>query len=172
MGASGWSYFVPFKQDVRKAFQDLKTKVFRDKDYYDPYARYDDSLTFEDFLPKGIELTEDLKRIFRIEYENLLKAKKIVPRTIEELIRKNGETGTHSILDISEISETEDYNRSGKIRDSDLLDIFSTLKPSKDLIISKGSDLQTYRGRWLCTYVIAFQKDLPSEIYFTGFSGD
>lgn len=172
MGASGWSYFVPYRSDVKKAFVDLKESIFRSKDYYDPYARYNDDFSFEEFLPKGINLTEDLKRIFRIEFENVLKAKKTVAATIEELLLKNGESGTHSILDIREISDSDDRNKSGRISDTDLQSIFSTLTPSKKQVEDNQMDIQTYRGRWMCTYVIVYENDKPTELFFTGYSGD
>jgi len=172
MGASGWAYFVPYKSSVKDAFQELKKSTFRSKDYYDPYARYSDDLSFEEFLPTGIELTEDLKRIFRLEYESVLKAQKVVPTTIDELLRKNGESGTHSILDIREISDTDDRNHSGRMSDTDLQSMFSTLTPSREQVEEKQMDIQTYRGRWMCTYVIIFKDAEPSELFFTGYSGD
>jgi hypothetical protein len=34
MGASGWSYKVPFQSDINKALQELRQKVFEAGDYY------------------------------------------------------------------------------------------------------------------------------------------
>jgi hypothetical protein len=36
MGASGWSYFVPYQPDINKALQELRQKVFQEGDYFKP----------------------------------------------------------------------------------------------------------------------------------------
>ncbi|MEU3184821.1 hypothetical protein ABZ707_11535 [Streptomyces sp. NPDC006923] len=34
MGASGWEYYTPYREDLGAAFADLRRKVFEERDYY------------------------------------------------------------------------------------------------------------------------------------------
>lgn len=90
----------------------------------------------------------------------------------DELLRNSEENGTHSIIDISSISETDDLFKNGTINNEELIKIFGTDKPTREMIEANEFVLQTYRGRWACTYVICYKDGNPSEIYFTGYSGD
>jgi hypothetical protein len=36
MGASGWSYFVPYQSDIEQALQELRQAVFERGAYYKP----------------------------------------------------------------------------------------------------------------------------------------
>ena len=57
MGASGWSYFVPYQADFFIVLQALLDAVFQRSDYYqrDPYWKH---MTFEDSLPPGMDEEE------------------------------------------------------------------------------------------------------------------
>jgi hypothetical protein len=90
----------------------------------------------------------------------------------DELLRNSEENGTHSIIDITGISETDDLYQNGTIKREDLINIFGTDKPTREMIVAKEFVLQTYRGRWACTYVVCYKDENPTEIYFTGYSGD
>lgn len=156
MGASGWSYFVPYEEDVKSAFDKLQQRVFEEGDYYDPY-QIDDS-TFEGKFGShlsGMSETQIKQLRESFEYHKVLSVEKskVVVNSIEDLKVKNGNTGTHSILDIDQIAETDNFYRCGKVSDLHLQELFSTLKPTEEMVIAKSPELQTYRGRWLCTYV-------------------
>lgn len=90
----------------------------------------------------------------------------------DELLRKSEENGTHSIIDITSITETDDLNQNGTIKKEDLMKILGTDKPTREMIEGKEFEFQSYRGRWACTYLICYNDGIPSEIYFTGYSGD
>src|ERR1041385_3314556 len=66
MGASGWSYFVPFDTNFEAALTRLHQDVFRSGKYSAPGKKK--------------------------------------PKTIDELRKRTGEDGTHSILDITRIA--------------------------------------------------------------------
>lgn len=166
MGASGWNYFVPYQADINTALQDLRQTNFSNGEYYKPHQRLLES------IPKLIEQHPNLKEHFESNLEEIEQKSKLPENTIEQLMQKNAESGTHSIIDIITISETTDLNQSGKIRDEDLMKLFDTVQPSKSQVESKADRLQTFRGRWLCTYVIFYNNQEPSEIFFTGYSGD
>ena len=140
MGASGWTYFVPYQPDIRKAFADLRQQVFESGEYYRfPHIRQ----------PK--------------------------PATIEELFEQNQEAGTHTIIDIMDIADSPDvegFLLAIPLSESQLLEFFGTKKPTRAMIEQKEDTLMDLRERWMATYVIVYQDDQPTEIYFTGFSGD
>jgi len=166
MGASGWNYFVQYQADVNIALQDLRQAIFSKGEYYKPHQSLLES------IPKLIEQHPNLKEHFESNLEETKSKSKLPEDTIEQLLQKNGESGTHSIIDIFTISDTIDLNQSGKVSDEDLIEVFDTLKPSKSQVESKADHLQTYRGRWLCTYVIVYDDQGPCELFFTGYSGD
>ncbi len=160
MGASGWSYFVPYRADVREALQELRTKVFHAGEYYKPaewYRLLHDRRVIDDF-----QLRELLKKL----------DPEPKPSTMEELIELRMEEGTHSIIDITEVSETGGENTISALTPSEYANILGTEKPEHLLVAQKASELQTLRGRWQGVYVVIYKDGLPEEIFFTGYSGD
>lgn len=149
MGASGWSYFVPYESNVKTALAKLQAKVFEAGDYYDPCERKpaDDQTFTEWIVANNIKIPKEkvalLKKAFESGKKNAKEKRKIKVTTIEELREKNGDTGTHSILDIREIEETDVPYKSGKVSDKHLLEIFTTLKPTREMILANEGDLQT-----------------------------
>src|SRR5579859_6346410 len=41
MGASGWSYFIPYQEDIAQALQDLRQKIFEEGDYQKLWLYYE-----------------------------------------------------------------------------------------------------------------------------------
>jgi len=72
MGASAWSYFVPYQDDVQRAFQQLCQHVFASGNSLKPWE----------------------------ESSTTNMSSHRVPSSIEELLTLAGTTGTHSILDL------------------------------------------------------------------------
>jgi hypothetical protein len=100
MGASGWEYFVPYQADIQQALQALREDVFRRGEYYQrpPYWR---GITFEEYLPPDSDLDEAELATYRREFDRLQQLQE--PTTIEALRAWNGESGTHSILDVDTV---------------------------------------------------------------------
>jgi hypothetical protein len=73
MGASAWSYFVPYQDNVQQAFQQLQQQVFTNGNYLKPW---------------------DEPSATPVPFHG-------VPSSIEELLTLAGTAGTHSILDLS-----------------------------------------------------------------------
>jgi hypothetical protein len=71
MGASAWSYFVPYQDHVQQAFQQLQHQIFAGGHYFKAWEESSAS-----HIPSPA-----------------------IPNTIEELVTLAGTTGTHSILD-------------------------------------------------------------------------
>ena len=117
-------------------------------------------------------IAEDEKTQMTESMKSLEELNDMPINSISDVLKKNGESGTHSIIDILEIDETDDLHQSGKISEASLLEMFSTLKPTKQQVQSKEMELESYRGRWLCTFLIVYLDDKPHEYFFTGYSGD
>lgn len=165
-GASAWSYFVPYEKNINNALKKLKDKVFKERDYWGP------GMYVCEIFDGIMNLTG--KDSFEVRWYELSKeiSKRGSPQTIEELLQLVGDEGTSCILDIDQVYETTNLNKSGTISNDELLRIFNTTKPTHQMVVELEEELYTYRYRGLCTYIIVYEKDKPKEIYFTGYSGD
>jgi hypothetical protein len=165
MGASGWAYFVPYQVDINQALQNLRGSVFHSGEYF----------TEANFLAMVIEKTQDrmppetlrrfLDRLARLK-------KKARPSTIQELMRVNGENGTHSIIDIEGISEISEFGKVAPLSSQQLMQLFGTEKPTREMVEMKIGEIQDLFTRWEGGFFTVFQNGLPSEICFVGVSGD
>jgi hypothetical protein len=175
MGASSWNYFVPYQSDISKALKELREEVFQRGEYYQrpPYWK---EMTFEDFLPPIPDLTKEEKEEYLIDFQKLQALPE--PISIETLIEWNAEDGTHSIIDITEISPTPSFGTAAPLSDEELTGFFGTEKPSREMIERKKEKLDIYLqqelGRYQgeATYIIVYKDSEPYEIYFIGYSGD
>jgi hypothetical protein len=174
MGASGWSYFVPYDRDVNAALQTLRWDIFRAGKYYKlPPAGA--APAFEDFVPPDPQIWDDPSELasWRAMYdEELKRSSRPAPDSPDALVKHNGEEGTHSIIDIARVNESTAAAGSGPLSASQLVELFGTERPTRSMVSAKESELQTARGRWLCTYVVVYDGETPSELFFTGYSGD
>jgi hypothetical protein len=87
LGASGWSYYVPYQPNLQAALQELRQRLFQTGDYWWAVP-YEFGKTAADF-PNRPQTEEEL--------------------WAEEIVQ---ESGTHSILDMSNVvtdNETPDY---------------------------------------------------------------
>ena len=172
MGASAWNYFTAYKNDIEEALRELKEEVFRKKQYYVP-DHSNLPATFEEWVMEhNLKIPDHKIETWKKDFYGMKERSSIVPTTIEELIKLNMDSGTHSILDISEISDSTDANRSGTISRSDLIRLFNTEMPDHDMIQSMSEELLEFRGRGFCTYLVVYKNGLPDEYFFTGYSGD
>lgn len=166
MGASGWQYFVPYQSDIKKALNDLREQVFQSGKYYkrEPSWQYTDESEYDD-APD-----EDVRQEL-LEWLRTMKAMK-EPTTIEELFLWNGEDGTHSILDIKDVSDMPDFGTISPLSQEELMLFFGTHKPTKAMVEQKAMEIMQLHKSWQGTYVIVYKDRLPNEIFITGFSGD
>lgn len=164
MGASGWGYFVPYQADMQNALNDLRLRVFEKGEYYTPGA----------FLQMILDRLDSLSEEERQRYEQLKQEYEQAPKpkTIEELIRMNGEDGTHSILDMDGVSSEPEFGKVSPLTPEELHQVFGTSEPSRDMIEGNLSTLLTYRQRWEGLYIVVYKDGSPHELLFAGYSGD
>ena len=127
MGATGWRYFVPYEAEISAALHRLREDVFARGDYMHGHGVTEDERKIilekvrpemDPWMQKVQEEAAKLQEPFRTLYlEGAERIKgeitgggsaprkpKRKPKTIEKLLESQGESGTHSILDILCIS--------------------------------------------------------------------
>ena len=168
MGASGWSYFVPYEVDIETALQKLRQAVFCNGDYYqiEPYWQ---TMSFQNFLPPDPNFTAADIEAYRTEFEQ--RQRRPQPTSIETLLIWNGEAGTHSILDILNVSAVSQYGTVAPLKPQELRQFFGTDQPTRSQIELQQWAFDRYlqqtldRLRGMGTYVVVYDGEAPSEIY-------
>ena len=200
MGATGWSYFVPYEADISAALQRLREDVFARGEYtygvdahgvteeqlkafvekarpeLDPWmekVREQAAMLPEHIREKFLENAEKIKK--QLSGDIKLPKPKKKPKTIEQALKHQAESGTHSILDISEISAEPKFGAVTPLPCAKLIEFFGTEPPTRAQIEDADSfdKLEEYVSeRWQGIYIIAYRDGVPSEINFAGCSGD
>jgi hypothetical protein len=198
MGATGWSYFVPYEADISAALYRLREDVFARGDYV-----YGDDITdeqrkgilektrpeMEPWMQKVREQAEKLPEPMRTLY--LQKAEqfkgsimsgdlgpkkpKRKPKTIDDALEFQAESGTHSILDIVGISQEQKFGHIRPFPREKLVEFFGSETPGHAKIEEahdSGSFEDFVSEKWEGIYIIAYRDGSPSEIFFAGCSGD
>jgi hypothetical protein len=148
MGASGWSYYVPYQPNLQAALQELRQRVFQTGDYWWAVP-YEFGKTAADF-PNRPQTEEEL--------------------WAEEIVQ---ESGTHSILDMSNVvtdNETPDYGTVQPVTEAEAIERLGVAKLTRAHVDALQS-LATQRWFGRCA-VLHDAAGEPNEIYFWGFSGD
>jgi hypothetical protein len=156
LGANPWSYWVPYREDIEGALLELKQREFAAGRYHKPW---------------GFTGTH---------------------ATIEEAAAADENNGTRSILDmigVSDVPRNPDhivgsdefqlfdfegdpmFGLVAPLDPEQIVDLFGTERPSRAMIEAN----EEYYGlidRGLGIYIIAYDGDEPSEIFFAGYSFD
>jgi hypothetical protein len=199
MGASAWSHFGPYDADLARCFAMLCDNVFATGDYWqrwkpwqeirqDIEAAVDAQIAFAG-LKESLALTQRVagarmairSRADAIEFDLSLQTfLPAPPATIEELIRYNAESGTHSIIDYAHenyqlLPSAEAARYLEPFSPTFLMEVFGTAQPSRwqietqeDLLWEGVPGGPTRSG----TYCVVYEDGQPSEIYVMGISGD
>lgn len=93
------------------------------------------------------------------------------PKSIATLLRRVGELGTHSILDIMSLAGERGLYVAAPLTDDQLDALFGTLFPTRAQIEAEERVLRLIRPRGEATFIIAYEGGRPTEIYFTGVTG-
>ncbi len=170
MGASEWIYSIPYQADFNKAIRELQEQDFRNHGYYNVVtlriSQFKD-MEFEDYNPY-----EHHPRYRFTETEFARWKSTPQPEAIEDLIKIQGDSGTHCIIDIDGISSTPEYRKAFPLSKEQLLKVFGTEKPNREAIESSRDQLREFITSWTAIYLVALKDDLPSEIFFLGIAGD
>jgi len=151
MNATRWNYFVPYEADISSALQHLREDVFARGDYK----------TFADLaVPAGFEISTLGSRS--------------KPGSIRELLDQQAGAGTHSILDITQLSSKPAVDAISPLPHSELARCVGSTAPSHAEIEEayQCGLLERHvsrRGRGV--YIIAYRHQSPDEFFFAGCSG-
>ena len=147
MGGEPWFYFVPYQADINSALQALRRREFQ-------AGRYNPATPFLEFPVHPGSPSPGAQH-----------------SSIEDAIMDADADGTRSILDMERISEEPDYGSVTPLSNDDLVDLFGTSKPTREMIESNDELFEALeRGQGV--YIVAYQDDKPSEIFFAGYSFD
>lgn len=147
MGGHPWFYFVRYQSDINSALQELRRREFE-------AGRYNPVLWMPPFPVEANSPSPGAQHA-----------------SIEKAMEAADADGTRSILDMERISDTPDYGAVVRLPNEELIDLFGTDKPTREMI-EDNDDLFEMLERGQGVYVIAYQDDEPSEIYFAGYSYD
>ena len=183
MGATGWSYFVSYQEDIHKALQELSEEVFKSGGYHKPYQPTTNELE----TAKSILASFSLDPVrTRKELDALLAFSEAItgppkrkrePKTIKQLLKQCEDSGTHSILDIERVSSRPTFGAVAPLSPQQLMNFFGTEQPTHSMIEKWSArvdppDAEPLYDRWEGIYVIVYKDSQPDEIYFEGCSGD
>ncbi len=93
------------------------------------------------------------------------------PATPEAALEMTDADGTRSILDIQRISEAPDFSCAAPFTSDELKRYFGTDKPTKAML-DQSPDFWEDLDRGMARYVILYESDKPTQIYFAGYSFD
>lgn len=175
MGATGWTYSVPYQPDIGAALQSLREKVFREGNYYKPWEI--NKRFLEELESKSQDqLNDSEKEQIRILRDlPLIDPPDPLPATIDELLEHNAESGTHSALDIFDVSDQTDWGIAAPVPEEILLACFGTDRPAREQTDPYPESFIKFietLERWTALYFIVYKNGEPDEIIFEGCSGD
>ena len=147
MGGHPWFYFVDYEPDIGAALQKLREREFQ-------AGRYNPAVDFPEF-PVGPDS----------------QAPGAQHASIEEAIEEADADGTRSILDMERVSDEPDFNAVAPLPTEDLLELFGTERPTREMV-EGGEELYDMLERGQGVYVIVYEGERPSEIFFAGYSFD
>ncbi|MEI9931723.1 MAG: hypothetical protein WDM89_14585 [Rhizomicrobium sp.] len=146
MGGHPWWYLVPFENDVANSLEALRQREFK-------AGRYNPA---EDFPKFPVDLNH---------------APGCKHTSIDEAREESDADGTRSILDVSGIGGEPDFDIVAPLSDDALMELFDTTKPtSEDVEDCDELFDQIERGQGV--YVIVYDNDQPSQVFFAGYSYD
>ncbi|MBW4693924.1 MAG: hypothetical protein KME27_19445 [Lyngbya sp. HA4199-MV5] len=176
MGGNPWHYFAPYDKDVNSTLQKLREQEFRAGRYgffswvninglADALAGFDPA-DFDTPTASAEELIE--------EHGSLEAA-------IEAVFAASEPDGTTSILDMFQVSEEPETCAVCPLSKDDLLRLLGTDKPTHEIV---GAILIQEQnpdaceefwgsiGRGEGRYILLYQNDKPTEVFFAGYSFD
>ena len=147
MGAHPYWYFVPYKENIQEALDDLRNREFA-------AGRYNPVTPFPSF-----PITDD-ELITSAEYGS-----------IDEAREAAAEDGTRSILDLDHIADYADIFAVTVLDKDSLFDLYDTDCPTHDQVEGEMGFLEDIdRGQGV--YIVIYEDGSPNELFFAGYSFD
>jgi hypothetical protein len=148
LGGHPWFYFVEYEPDVNAALQKLRQREFE-------AGRYNPAVDFPEFPQTADSPAPGARH-----------------DSIEEAIEDADADGTRSILDMERVSDEPDFNAVTPMARETLLELFGTDRPTREMIDESDELFELMDERGQGVYVIVYEGERPSEIFFAGYSFD
>lgn len=178
MGASGWTYYIPYQPDIQKAFKELQAEIFQSGEYSSLWTKAEAIRHYKDKIAEAEDedeyIREDLIENLTVMLNRItsLPEPTSLSEHIEELRVVNAPEGTHSILDMHGIADQPNYMRVSPLSDDELHSLLGTTQPNREDIERFLTSNISLRSTWMGTYIIVYKNSEPNEIMFFGASGD
>jgi hypothetical protein len=188
MGAKPWNHFTPYQSDINSALQSLKEQEFRAGRYGFDYWVSEITAVMRAFRIPGMSVLNAglgvAQNVTKPSADELIRRYGSVQAAIEALLEESAESGTQSVLDMVRVSSSPDTCTVCPLSEEDLQSIFQTLQPSHrmiEAILVTEEDVSNPEGWslfWDCIgngdgrYVIVYEGERPTEIFFAGYSFD
>lgn len=146
MGGHPWWYLVPYEKGVADSLETLRQREFK-------AGRYSPA---EDFPRFPVDLSH---------------APGCRHSSIDQAREDSDADGTRCILDVSRVGDEPDYDVVAPFDDGELMEFFDTTKPTAEDVEDCDAlfeQLERGQGR----YVIVYDNDRPTQVFFTGYSYD
>ena len=164
MGASSWHYVVDYQEDVGAAFEALRLRVFEQGEFLDP------TQTLEQILPRIGEIApKEVAAQYRAKLEHW---KANPPQTIDALLERAAESGTHSILDVERIATKSGFGNVRPLRADRIAELTGSAQPTLAQIEQAAYTILEDVDRGEGVVLTAFDAGRPSSLVFLGISGD
>jgi len=159
MGADSYFYYVKYEEDKNSALQKLRQREFEAGRYSPVMFHWD--------IPFPLDNLSDAPAPGKQH------------ATMEDAVEEELDmgSGTSSILDIQQLSDEIDYYSAYVVAEEELIEFFGTDKPTRKIINEKVWEYWDYiantfgvRGVGIC--ITAYENDVPTELYFGGYSLD
>lgn len=147
MGAHAYWYVEPYDADLEAVLDRLRDREFR-------AGRYNPAMRF-------------------IEFPITVKSPQPGPRhaTIDAARAAADADGTRSILDIDRISDTPGFCAACPLLDDELERLYGTAQPSR-ADVEANMDFLDDVERGHAVYILLYDRGLPTEVIFAGYSFD
>jgi hypothetical protein len=149
MGGHPYYYYVPYQNDLGAALDELREREFA-------AGRYNPVMPFIVFEEPAFS-----KQRAEPEHES-----------IDEAMEAADADGTRSILDISDISDTDDYGVAWRVGPEEAERRFGSEQPTRAQVKDGFGELLEDIERGKCRYVVVYEDGEPREILFAGYSYD
>lgn len=93
-------------------------------------------------------------------------------KTIEELLERAAECGTHSILDIEFVDSQPGLAVAAPIQPSVMRQVFRTTRPTHPVVEDYWADMAERLAPWHACFLTVYADGQPAEYCFIGCSGD
>lgn len=150
MGGHAYWYWVPYRDDMQAALDDLRKREFE-------AGRYNPVIPFLEFDEPAFSAQNPGKQ----------------HKTIKAAMKASEADGTRSILDIAELGEVSDHGVAGPVSEEDRVELFGSAKPTRKAIEENTEPLSDLveRGKAIC--IVAYDDaGAPTELFFLGYSYD